>query len=79
MGIAPLIYMGKLRLLSLQECLLLWVSESLREAPGPPVSMAWGGERGNGGGKHLFFPNKGTHFSRQMSWGGKDGLETSSD
>lgn len=43
-----------------------------REAPAPHVSMAWGGKRGNGVGKHLFFLNKGTHFSRQMSWGGKD-------
>lgn len=68
-----LIYVGKLRLPSPQECLLLLVLESPREAPDPHVSTAQGGERGNRARKYLFLLNKAIHFFRQMSWGGKDG------
>ena len=63
---------GKQRLLFLQGCLPFLVPEGPREASGPHVSVAWGGERGSRVGKHLFLVNKRTHFFRQMSWGGKD-------
>lgn len=66
-----LIYIGKLRLFFLQECLLLLVPESPREALAP-IFLILGEERGNRVGKHLFLLNKATHFFRQMSWGGKD-------